>query len=286
MNQIKGEKIDRIVRSKIEVLDLSPPLGSTWSKKASWKVIQNKLGSANKTVIIWGFSIAASVSMLLAASINLNTSIFIDSNHKEKKEVSTFMIKEQKVSEKHHSVKQRIGFNTIKKLDNERRIPSITRITSLPNLESYLQPVISKKSEAKKNVGIISPNISIHSGIRGIYPSLGFDLKLYSKRKNFINHSINLGTSTGFQRINYEGSSNVFPITYIQVGYTRLNELTNKGWNMQIGYMTNPDSNVYKNKTMKFTLTKKFSRHIKAGPELIFTNNLSKVYPGISIILS
>ncbi|MFT7037236.1 MAG: hypothetical protein ACJA2S_005780 [Cyclobacteriaceae bacterium] len=286
MNQVKEEKIDRIVKIKIEVLNLFPPLGSKWSKNGSWKVIQNKLSNTNKTVIIWGFSVAASISILVAASINLNTSILLDSNSNEKKEISTLVITEQKIHRKHYLTKKEININAIEKLNNKYTIPTINSINSQPTFKYSLQPFVSKVRETQQNKNIISPYFALHSGSSGTYPSIGFDFKLYSKNKNNMTHLMKLGISTNFQQINYEASSKVFPLTYIHVGYTHINELTNKGWNAQLGYMVNPDSNVYKNNTVKFTLTKKLSKHLRAGPEIIFTDNLRKVYPGISIVLS
>jgi hypothetical protein len=286
MNQIKGEKIDHIVKSKIEVLDLFPPLGSKWSKNASWRVIQNKLNSTNKTIIIWGFSVAASISMLVAAGINLNTSFLLNSNSSAKKEIATLIIPEQKVPIEHSPTKKEIKINAIEKLNHKYSVPTIKYINSQLALEYSLSPSTSRGRETKKNKHEISPNFAVHSGSSGTYPSVGFDFKLYSKRKNNIKHLMKIGVSTNFQEINYEASSKVLPLTYINVRYSRLNELTNKGWNAQVGYMVNPDSNVYKNKTVKFSLTKKISKHLRAGPEIIFTNNLRKVYPGISIVLS
>lgn len=286
MNQIKEEKIDRIVKSKIEVLNLSPPLGSKWSKNGSWKVIQNKLSNTNKTVIIWGFSVAASISMLVAAGINLDTSILLDSYSNEKKEIATLVMTEQKTPRNHYLTKKKININSIEKLNNKYTIAKVNSINSQPKLKYSLQPSVSKARETQKNKHIISPYFALHSGDSGTYPSIGFELELYSKRKNNITHLMKLGVSTNFQQINYEATRKVFPFTYIHVGYTHINELKNKGWNAQLGYMVNPDSNVYKNNTVKFTLTKKLSKHLRAGPEIIFTDNLRKVYPGISLVLS
>lgn len=285
MNQIKAEKIDRIVKSKIEVLDLFPILGSKWNKSESWKVIQSKLNSTNKNIIIWGFSIAASISMLVAASINLSTPI-LDSDNSIKEEISTLAIPEQIVLEKHYPIKKKIKINTIEKLYNKYTITSINSINSQPVLKYSLQPSISEGKETQKNTRILSPYFALHSGGSGTYPSLGFNLNLYSHRKNNINHLVKLGISTSVQRIDHEGSNKVQPFHYINLGYSNINELTDKGWNVQVGYMMNPDSNVYKNKTVRFTAAKKFSKHLRVGPEIIFTDNLRKVYPGISIVLS
>lgn len=286
MNQIKDKKIDRIVKSKIEVLNLFAPSGSKWSKNASWKVIQNKLSSSNKTVIIWGFSVAASISMLVAASINLNSPLQLDPNSIEKKEISTLVFPEQKLSEKHYSPKKEIKISNIEKLNNKYTIPTINSTSSQSVLNYVSQPSDSKRRESLKNNSIISPYFALHYGSSGTYPSVGLDFKLYSKRKNSIKSLMILGVSTNFQQINSEGSSKMSTFTYINLGYVHLNELKNKEWNAQVGYMVNPDSNVYKNKTVKFTLSKKFSKHLRAGPEIIFTDNFRKVYPGISIVLS
>lgn len=284
MNQAKVDKIDRIVKSKLEVLNFSPPPESNWDKNVSWKIIKNKLASSNKTLVVWGFSVAASISMLIAANITWEMGLVVDPSETIQEQSVILIAPEQKVIKPQPSAKEIIEMKKIKSVYSDNVISSTNSVNENSVIEPAFQPVTPLGQ--LKYVQLISPYFSIHTGTSGTYPNVGFDFKMYSKRKNKINHLMKLGVSTDFQRITNETSTKVFPLTFINVGYSRVNEFTEKGWSTQVGYMINPDSYVYKNKTVKFSLTKRFSRHLKAGPEIIFTNNFRKVYPGITIVLS
>jgi len=52
---------------------------------------------------------------------------------------------------------------------------------------------------------------------------------------------------------------------------------------MGAGYLLNPNQIIYKDTTIRLQYTKSISNKLKVGPEIIFTNNFKKLYPGFTL---
>lgn len=288
-----GKSLDLLVKRKIEAVELTPPPVKGWTRSKTWQVIKNKLEGSNKTIIAWGFSIAASVSMLIGAGLTLNDiHVFEDEEEITKTtmaKVPGFTIKK----ETPQSVVERDTNRELIILDNvPNKHPDQLKAVAVNTLPIRLTKFNATKKgyhfeHQPKNNPLFRPFVFMgHSLILGSAPGLGIDVRLKSYTRNNTRHEINLGVQSNFQQIVIEGSPRTYPFTFVQLGYSRTNDSNDKGWTAQAGMMVNPDSNVYQQKTVRFSLNRQFNRHIKAGPEFIFTDNFKKVYPGISIILS
>lgn len=289
IEDIKGNKIDLLTKRKVESLEVySPPING-WNRSNTWQVIKSKLEGSNKTVVVWGLAIAASISFLVAASISLNTdAIFYYEPNTSILERSESEINIQHTALKNHlKRKESVLKNvTIKYPVAQNNPPKNFKLPS--DIIKSLPTSLTEHSTTIAKQGIkLTPFLSAgYTGISGISPSFGIDFKLFSRTNHHVRHNVNLGGAVTFQKISNEISSKIHTLTILHVGYDRINETTNKGWSTRAGFMVNPDSNVYKNNTVKFSLNRQFNSHIKAGPEVIFTDNFKKAYPGISIVLS
>ena len=281
-----------MTKSKIESLDIySPPIHG-WNRSNTWQVIKSKLEGSNKTVVVWGLAIAASISLLVAASISLNSDALF---YQEPNKVETFIF-ENNTSEKsiqHVALKSNLerSESVLKFVTIKYPVAQNTSQTDfkLPNdIIKHLPVSLTDHTSNNTKKGIkLTPFFSTdYSDNSGISPSFGIDFKVFSRSKQHIRHDVNIGGAVTFQKVSNENSSKRHTFTFLHIGYDRINETTNKGWSTQAGIMVNPDSNIYKNNTVKFSLNRQFNSHIKAGPEVIFTDNFKKVYPGISIVLS
>ncbi|MEQ6121300.1 hypothetical protein [Reichenbachiella sp. MALMAid0571] len=291
IEDIKGSKIDLLAKRKIESLDLYSPPISGWNRSNTWQVIKSKLEGANKTVIVWGFAVAASISLLVAASININTDAFF---HQEPKMEQVLILENNNSSKINHLAE---GTNKTARNESVLKNISIKYPDQRKTQSDFKSPVKIIKhvptltiSRTANNTGKsieLNPFFSArYSDYSGISPTFGIDFKVFTLYKHHIRHDVILGGTVNFQKVTNENSSKIHPFTFLHVGYDRVNETTSKGWSTQAGFMVNPDSNVYKNNTVKFSLNRQFNSHIKAGPEVIFTDNFKKAYPGISIVLS
>ena len=292
IEDIKGSKIDLLTKRKIESLDVfSPPIHG-WNRSNTWQVIKSKLEGSNKTVVVWGMAIAASISLLVAASISLNTDALF---YQKPNQVETSIL-ENNTSEKRI---QGVAIkNTLERsesvLKNVKIKYPVAQITPQINFKlsndiiNHLPVALIEHTANNPKRGIkLTPFFSAdYSDYSGVTPTFGLDFKVFSHNHHHIRPDVNLGGAVNFRKVTKENSTKIHTFTFLHVGYDRINEATNKGWSTQAGIMVNPDSNVYKNNTVKFSLNRQFNSHIKAGPEVIFTDNFKKVYPGISIVLS
>lgn len=289
IKDIKGNKIDLLTKRKVESLEIySPPING-WNRSNTWQIIKSKLEGSNKTVVVWGLAIAASISLLVAASISLNT----DALYYHEPNTSILERSESEINTQHPTLKNHLERkeSVLKKVTIKYPVAqnNPAKNFKLPSdiIKSLPTSLTEHPSTTAKQGIKITPFLSVdYIDFSGISPTLGFDFKVFSQRSHHIRHDVNLGGAVTFQKVSNEISSKTHTFTIIHVGYDRINETTNKGWSTRAGFMVNPDSNVYKNNTVKFSLNRQFNSHIKAGPEVIFTDNFKKVYPGISIVLS
>ena len=200
MVRIQGEKIDQLVKSKIEVLNFSAPPDSSWNKNESWKIIRGKLRGSNKTLIVWGFSVAASISLLIAATINLDSHLFSEPIKPELSIESQFPIKETK--KRQFNLKKelyKLDEITAIKFDNDFALPSYAKL--IPAIDYVLQSVMLPEIKNYPKKDLLKPYFAIHTGNSGHYPTLGLNINLYSKLKNRIKKDVKLGVSSSFQII-------------------------------------------------------------------------------------
>ncbi|MFY0654776.1 MAG: hypothetical protein JXQ96_22280 [Cyclobacteriaceae bacterium] len=283
IEKLRGEKLDQHVNKSINILNLSTPPMSSWNKAGTWEIIKNKIHSSNKTMIVWGFSMAASISLLIASVASIDPQFFEDTVLDEK---SVVEIKANRTSKEVQSI------NIPKKPGKLVKLSAKTsmNVIEAPEFRPYVQNIIldNKSTQTFENkISLVNPYFAIqHSAYNGTNASIGLDINLYTKVKKFQTHQVTLGTSLDFRQTNTESGSSIHPFSYINVGYSISNNNNHKGWNAMAGYMINPDSNTYKNTTVKLSIGRKLSKHLRVGPEFIFTNNFKKVYPGVSIILS
>ena len=291
LEDIKGSKIDLLTKRKIESLDLYSPPISGWNRSHTWQVIKNRLEGSNKTVIVWGFAVAASISLLVAAGFSINT----DALFYQEPKIEQVSILGNSASEKsNHMIELKTNLerseSVLKNISIKYPVQNTTKIdfkVSKKIIKNIPALVIDHAVKDTKKSIELKPFFSAqYSDYSGISPTFGINFKVLSLSNHQIRHEVNLGGTVNFQKVTKENSSKVHTFTFLHVGYDRINETTNKGWSTQAGIMVNPDSNVYKNNTVKFSLNRQFNSHIKAGPEVIFTDNFKNIYPGISIVLS
>ncbi|MEL6562241.1 MAG: hypothetical protein AAFQ94_28980, partial [Bacteroidota bacterium] len=66
---MEKKKLSHIVQDKIKEVEHKIIPGVTWDKQKSWDKIKDILASKNKQLIMWYFATAASISILVAASM-------------------------------------------------------------------------------------------------------------------------------------------------------------------------------------------------------------------------
>ncbi len=292
----KGKEIDLLVKRKVESLDFFPPPISGWNKKETWQIIKKQMEGADKTLIAWGFSIAASISLLVAAGLHIQLPFRFSDPAMPTKEIA---LKSTDYTQAELTVAKAPG-----SMYTTTNRPTIDRVKSknIVQGKAYKQPAIKSVPRHVYNLDLqqeshtpsfnrkqlrLLPFISLsHATNMGTSPSVGLDYTIISHSKKDRIRSLTVGVNSRLQKVNHEQYTQTKLFTFVELGYSSQQKTSQKGWSAKAGLMVNPDSNVYSNNTVKFSLNRQFNQHIKAGPEIIFTNNFQKAYPGISLILS
>ncbi|UXX79286.1 hypothetical protein N7E81_18190 [Reichenbachiella carrageenanivorans] len=291
-NQINGSEskakaTDELSKKAVEKIDGIPvkhfDLNETWLK------LSNRLGHVDKRFVTWGLAMAASFSLLVAA----NTEIFnwgkLDTKPKETITHSPSVTKEKVV------LPQKLPASTA----------VLEKITPLPVKEKRNKPVIKPPTtdtqqsivkldrNAQKHIEmprLSNPFVSVFAKVNlqteGITPELGIDFKLMENYTAKRREIYKLGASSQLNfRTNEAGDRKMHPHTFVNLEYSTLNKHTNKGWTTRAGYLLNPDGYLYQDTTIKVSLFRNIGKHLKIGPEVIFTDNLKQAYPSLSLVL-
>lgn len=256
----------------------------------TWQSIANKLGQVDKRFVTWGLAMAASVSMLVGARIDLLNGSFFEAKPVEKLEVSSIKVHKQKllVNAAQPVIKPA-------KIEVQAIQPALTRPKVA--LDVHLAPALRPSSYPQK-VNVEAAQISPFSNpflfafakanfqSSGVAPEIGFDIKLaenYTAKRRDI-YKIGLSSQLSFIS-NESGKKKIHPHTFVNVEFSSLSKKTNKGWTSRAGYLLNPDGQLYQDTTIKVSLFRNIGKNVKIGPEVIFTENLQKAYPSISLVL-
>jgi len=284
----KESNMDKISKAAVALLDEIPLKHFDTSK--TWEKIYNKLSNVDKRFVTWGLAMAASFSLLVAANIE----IF---NWKTLKEESVqeliVEVQDIKIKELNMIPLQPTSLVHLEKI--QVSIPAGKAETPILNQEisneSKTILLLNKDEHQHIEISRLSnPFVSVFAKANfqtdGIAPEIGIDLKIaenYTAKRREI---YKVGISSQFNyKTNEAGNKSIHPNTFVNLEFTSLNKKTNKGWTTRAGYLLNPNEQLYQDTTIKVSFFRNISKHIKIGPEVIFTDNMKKAYPSISLVL-
>lgn len=283
-------RFDVFVRSKINALDKEAPPMKNWDQSLVWETIKRKIGSGDRRLIAWSLAMAASVSMVIAAGIGLSTKIFPILNTPADQMSNALRSLDEPTATVAFSATPKRQKSNIQKVQQKQahlgKSNEVEEAEIVPVVHSYMSSQVIP--EVTKPTAFIEPHFSLHQGGPKFSPGvgLGIDFNLYSRSKGQLTQSLNVGLSTTLQNVTTESTSRIIPFTYMNLEYSRNDAATNKGWSIRTGLLLNNDGALYKEKTVRFSVSRQFNKRVKIGPEVIFTNNFNKAYPGISVVFS
>ncbi|RJE75006.1 hypothetical protein [Reichenbachiella sp. MSK19-1] len=286
--------IDRVCQNASQVADrVNVDISK---KKRLWDNISQRLSDLDKRVLTWFLAMTTSFSLLIAGGIELwkNTPEVIPTQRELTLQVKTIDTSEPIESFEHALTSELKAKKQPSSINSP--IPTTTILKGTEIIQTK-QPEIPKESH--KALQNIKPQIYLGTTLStaGLTPELGIDVPVYTKSTGKHTHSIKTGISAQFllfgQRKATEGEQQVnntaMPSVFANLLYEIKDNSKNSTWSARIGYRlnnNNNDTSIYSNHTMKASLHKSINNHIKIGPEVIFTNNFRKVYPGIGLVVS
>ncbi|PIB35168.1 hypothetical protein BFP72_07035 [Reichenbachiella sp. 5M10] len=292
--------IDRVCLSASQVAD---QLSLNPTKKGQlWESISSKLGEMDKRIMTWLFAMATSVSLLIAGSMNF---IQIEIPFQNKHD----MVMEGKIAHT-HTITPPQPKAPMKVVVLEKITPkeietiqatawedeSLTIQRQIPNTPG--QAKSSEETTGNPPFFPSKPELfgSLLFNQNGLSPELGISLPILKIDQIDRVHTFKAGISTQITYTNSSsneveqiGSGYITPVpsVFANLEYESQKKSGGYGWNARIGYKLNQDSSgVYQANTMKATIQKSINPHIKIGPEVIFTHNFRKIYPGIALVVS
>lgn len=284
-----GIALDETSKKAVAVVEKTPL--KSFDAQSTWEKLSKKLGQVDKRFVTWGIAMAASFSLLVAANISLFNWNELD-QPPQQTQISSPITSENATVElpkrtKPITIVEQIEPHTIKpasqikenrihsKLDTRPKTILLQNQVEKPKIDLYplSNPFVTVFAKANFQTGSITPEF-------------GLDFKLaenYTARRRDI---FKLGISSQLNfKTNEEGDKKMHPHTFVNLEFTSLNKKTNKGWTTRAGYLLNPDGHLYQDTTIKVSIFRNIGKHIKVGPEVIFTENLKQAYPSISLVL-
>jgi len=282
------ENIDRLNLQADQITKHLPPRLAHFDRESIWGAILVKLSAMDKRSLSWALAMAASVSLLVASNL-----IHFDVSTPMDLEDQTIAKSENK-TESHLDHLSKINFDGVRPL--KMRETSITMVSGNrkkngvqknDHKSAFIEYDYLKTNTNSFHAFPINlfAKVSYHQA--NIIPEIGINVSIFQRQKGNRFKAVDLGLSTQLSLdTNESGQNTLYNFLFFNVGYENVDVKTGKGWFTSASVLLNPDDrNIYRDFTMKFTVQRQINKHLRLGPELIFSNNFRKVYPGVSLTL-
>lgn len=260
-----------------------------------WSKVEHQLENMDKKLLSWFMAMATSFTLLVAAGleygdeldlfegiqeIDLSNNDAFDNKSENHTHKDISFLNQEIFTQELQSKKP---FNNsslkAKKLDIKQVLPEQSK-----GLESITQR--SKQS-------IFNPNLSFSAEVRyrqqSFSPGISIDFQILQIQSPRAVHSFHLGWDamlTNTYSTNTEvPSSSKYVSHFVKIGYD-WRPVNKNGWRVESGYLINPDGTNFENTTIKMSVMKNITPHLRCGPEVIFTDNFSKSIPSFSLVVS
>ncbi|MEO9967794.1 MAG: hypothetical protein ABJF11_18525 [Reichenbachiella sp.] len=278
---------DQVSKQAVRVVEEVPV--KNFDPLKTWEKLSQRLGQVDKRFVTWGLAMAASFSLLVAANLSLPEWNFIKDEIAPSAQIGTG----EKIAELSRTQLSPVLISKFNAVPVSMPISKNQRIQITPKLSPIEKTVLVRDKKEIQEVEIsplsnpfVSGFAKVNFQAEGLTPEMGIDFKVaenYTAKRREI---YKLGVSTQINFTNSETSERkIHPHTFFNFEFTSLNKKTNKGWTSRAGYLINPDGQLFQDTTIKVSLFRNLGKHLKIGPEIIFTDNFKRSYPSISLVL-
>ena len=289
---MEKKNLNHIVKEKIKEVEHKIIPGVQWNKENSWNKIKDILNTKNKQLIMWYFATAALVSVLVAATLDETIPVLEQFLPKvEVNEVAGNHISEEHVvrHELQEVTRPDLSVEQLQSKDlNESGTENPARTCNFSNIslpDEY--PVMVPKNQKSTANNPVKVNVHASSNqLSGLNPGVSFQYQYVLKQSDRKTHYISIGTYTNLiiGASSEAGNNRFYPATFINAAYGQQKHQDRRSeWEIGAGYLLNPNQVIYKDTTIRFHYTRTVLGRLKVGPELILTNNLTKVFPGFTL---
>lgn len=303
-SKMNDKQLDQAFQKKVDHVQKHNGINVFWDKEGVWKKIQKALEDSTKgpKMIAWYTVMAASVSLLVASTANL---VNYDFNFLNREKAIVAEIGEplnmdaqpSKAvvyyaslppdsmvipvrSRQVLSLKEEATFTVANKLPKKtNKFTSFKRLTAEDIAKKKFTPALKFH---------LAGGLSANS--RFITPKIDLGVKINLSRMPDVKKSLFVGSSIQLlQNINPEqGSVKQLSRGYfIKTAYEneRIENGKRKSWSTGVEYLIHTDDDSLPGNTLKVFYNHSILGRLKIGPEVMFTKDFKKVYPGITLAL-
>ena len=301
-SKMNNKRLDKTFHDKVNHVQKHNGINVFWDKEGVWKKIQKALaeGSNGPKMIAWYTAMAASVSLLVASSVTIKDYFlpFSDDNVEiEAKETLNMEVKNKQTAIQTSFIslpadsmiiplKSR-KVNMISSEDNPVEVSRIAKSITKLDYGSGLQNQGALKLNHARLVSMhLGGGVSVNKQF--ISPKIDVGVSLNLSRRPEIRNRIILGTSVQFIQNIEVGDAAVDRFTpgyFVRSAYENEKFKNGKlrGWSTGAEYLIHSEDDSLPDHMLKVFYTRTLMNKLKVGPEILFTNNFRRIYPGITL---
>ncbi len=308
-SKMNNKKLDETFRKDVKHVQKYNGIHVFWNKEGVWKRIQKAITEAGvgPKMIVWYTTMAASASLLVAASLSLEDIKFNFNSDQEITEnasapiynEASLAITPPTVSNNYFpidnlTIKSRTA--NIKLSRSQQRNIAIDQILTR-RVKSQVDQgsLILKRSRNSINLRQPSFGVRFEGGFfangRYVGSSFGFGVTMDLLKSEEITKKIYLGSSMQLIKApgRSEGYNNALKKAYIvKAAFENSSSRNGKtaAWSSGAEFILHSTDHSVNKPMLKLFYTRGIIGKLKVGPEVLFTRNFKKVYPGITLALS
>ncbi|GEM_PF-4584365 len=282
---MKANEFDKKVKNHVKQVEHATPKHVKWDIDRSWDKISQLLKQASPKSIIWYFSLAASVSMVMASTQlikdifepvetdievgqdNTNTEVasYSDTPTSRPDPIKSLMYLEPVAARK-------IAYTLVEPSDLHKidiKTVSLSSSTPTSHKQIHVKPRFSTSASTRGFFAGAELRVLSNQSIRNT--RLGFGLEAIADLSSFANQE--------------ENNSKLPATNALYASLLLVNDKSKRSWNASIGtpvIQSVTDDNKLK-PMLKLNYQTKLTPWLYIGPEVIITRQFKKIYPGITL---
>ena len=301
---MNDKQLDQDFQKKVEHVQKHNGIHVFWNKEGVWKKIQKALEDSpnGPKMIAWYTVMAASVSLLVASTVNFVNYDYELFNAEDAKEIvkveSSDFKKSPTASTVYYSA---LPADSMIIPVRSRQVQSLATayvehtIDRLPVADEKLRSVTRMSTESLQQ-SKFNQNVKFHisggigANTRFIAPKIDLGLKINLTRSSNVRKSLFLGSSIQLMRsINSEqGSNSRFSKGYFLKSAYENERYENgklKSWSTGAELLIHSNDDSLPGNSLRVFYNRSIYGRLRIGPEVLFTKDFKRVYPGITLAL-
>ncbi|MEQ9424451.1 MAG: hypothetical protein RJQ09_08550 [Cyclobacteriaceae bacterium] len=305
---MNSKKLDQVFKTNVKHVQKHNGIHVFWDKEGVWKKIQKALeeSGAGPKMIAWTTAMAASVSLLVATTVSLKHFSF--DPFQEDRIVAEEPSTEFEVNDSKKDLKVAFTSFPVDSMVIPIRSRSVDltspeyKATKLSVLKRSTEPIKLKKAELiykqlKDQKRNYKPKFAVNFNgglsVNGRYAGsqLGLGVTIDLAKKENIQKRIYLGSNVQFMQVLKQtentAASDIATAFALRAAYEqdRAGGKQFSGWSTGAEYIMHTNDNSLQKPALKVFYTRSILGKLKIGPEILFTRNFKKAYPGITLAL-